>query len=372
MFRRFQNLTFLSGILLIIILISIKIILDKYFQTKQDRIRIGIPIKTVEQRQALGQFFPDNREIANANYIELTSGWREFFTLQQAGLEPQLVLEVNKQELIGNQFHTLKQIDSMLCNFQQRYDSILTIEQIGESAFNHLPIKAVKISDFPAQNEDEPTVLFTAAHHANEPLGIEICLYIIDYLCNNYQQNQKVRQWINKTEIWFVPVINPDGYQLVTNNKSIIIWRKNLRDNNSDGKFTPEMDGVDLNRNYAFNWGIEGDRFPSSNYYPGLFPFSEPETQAIRDLAKREHFSIHLDFHSAGEVILYPVSIDSSGHDDEIIKFATGIARHIKKRGKFSHYTVAPMNNRVGQCSLWMYIVQENAEAAFWILDKIS
>ena len=71
-----------------------------------------------------------------------------------------------------------------------------------------------------------------------------------------------MKKWVDNLEIWFVPVVNPDGYQFVFNNQSQIIWRKNLRDNNNDGKFSPEIDGVDLNRNYDYHWAIEGDRFP--------------------------------------------------------------------------------------------------------------
>jgi len=397
MARRLQNLTFLFGLFIIILLISIKLILGKYFQEKEDRIRIGITIKEEKQRQALKKFFPDTKEIDKAGNIEVTARWKEFFALQKAGLDPELILEINKHALIDSQFYTLNQVDSIL-NFHQDNDkSIFMVEKIGESAHNNFPIKAVKISDFPEQSDDEAAILFTAAHHGNEPLGVEICLYIIDYLCANYQENQEVQQWVDNTEIWFVPMMNPDGYQLVMNDKFPVIWRKNLRDNNDDGEFIPENDGVDLNRNYDYNWSVEGDTFPSSNYYPGPCPFSEPETRTIRDLARREHFAIHLDFHSAGEVILYPTHDDHSEKNNNIIEFAGQYARKIKKRGKFSHYTIAPMNNRVGQCSPWMFnelgilsltieagdsyfpsksdrdeIIEENLKAVFWIMDKLA
>jgi len=366
--------------------------IEKY--SKEDKIRIGITIKTEEQQNLVRRFFPNEKNIDKATYLEFTTGWNEFFALQQAGLEPELVIEVNKQELIDTQFHTLQQVDSILNAHEKQYSSIINIQRIGESAFYKLPIRAIKISDFPLQDEDEPSVLFTAAHHANEPLSVEICLYIIDYLCQNYQIDPKVKHWVDNLEIWIVPVINPDGHQLVINDQSRIIWRKNLRDNNNNGKFTPEIDGVDLNRNYDYNWGINRDQFPHSSFYPGPFPFSEPETQAIRNLAERERFVVHLDFHSAGEVILYPFS---NPQDKKVIATAKEIARNIKKRSEGDYYSIVPMNDRVGQCSLWMYnelgvlsfiveagdsyvpagdeidlIVKENANAAFWILEHYS
>ncbi len=369
--------------------------LDRHINPSDEKIRIGINIKTEAQRETLKKYFPDMPEIERAKYIEVSTRWKEFFLFQREGLEPELILEINKQEWIDDRFHTLQQINSILKSLENQYNSICKLEKIGESAFYNLPITGVKISDFPYQNEDEPSVLFTAAHHANEPLGVEICLNLINYLCNNYVVDNKVKQWVDNLEIWFVPVVNPDGYQLVMNNESKIIWRKNLRDNNKDGKFSSEIDGVDLNRNYDFNWAVEGDRFSNSHYYPGAFSFSEPETQAIRDLAKRERFVFHLDFHSAGEMILYPINNLSSPQDEKTIEMAKEIARNIKKNEIFSHYSIAPMNDKVGQCALWMYnelgvlsfiveagdsyfpsgdaiqqIVEQNSKAAFWILDK--
>ena len=66
--------------------------------------------------------------------------------MQQAGLEPELIFEVNKQELIDTQFHTLQQVDSILLTYKKQYSSILIIEKIGESAFHKLPVTAIKIS----------------------------------------------------------------------------------------------------------------------------------------------------------------------------------------------------------------------------------
>lgn len=91
----------------------------------------------------------------------------------------------------------------------EQYRLILRVEKIGESAFYKHPIKAVVISDFPWSDEVEPAVLFTAAHHANEPIGVVICLEVIDYLCKHYFDDDRVNNGINHLEIWFVPVVNP-------------------------------------------------------------------------------------------------------------------------------------------------------------------
>ncbi len=104
-----------------------------------------------------------------------------------------------------------------------------------------------------------------------------------------------------------MPMVNPDGHFIVQEIESY--WRKNARDNNNNGNFDMSGDGVDLNRNYGFNWGLNdegssGD--PSSDVFRGSGPFSEPETQAIRDLCLDHDFTIALNYHAYGSWMLIP------------------------------------------------------------------
>ena len=76
-------------------------------------------------------------------------------------------------------------------------------------------------------------------------------------LLDGYLRDRKVRDLINTTELWFVPVANPDGYDF-TFEPGQRLWRKNLRDNDGDGVITPG-DGVDPNRNFAYKWGYDNE-----------------------------------------------------------------------------------------------------------------
>ena len=80
---------------------------------------------------------------------------------------------------------------------------------------------------------------------------------LMHYYLDNYPRDRKVREILNTTEVWFVPVANPDGYDF-TFKPGQRLWRKNLRDNNGDGVITPG-DGVDPNRNYAYKWGYDNE-----------------------------------------------------------------------------------------------------------------
>ncbi len=113
---------------------------------------------------------------------------------------------------------------------------------------------------------------------------------------------------VDRTELWFVPVANPDGYDY-TFTEGNRLWRKNLRDNDGDGVITG-FDGVDLNRNFPYRWGYDNEGsspVPSSDTYRGTAPASEPETRALDRLMRRIGFEFQINYHSAAELLLYGV-----------------------------------------------------------------
>ncbi|NND33632.1 MAG: T9SS type A sorting domain-containing protein [Saprospiraceae bacterium] len=181
------------------------------------------------------------------------------------------------------------------------------------------PIQWLKISDNPNTEESgEPQMLYTALHHAREPISMTQLIFYMWYLLENYAVNDDIKYLINNVEMYFVPCVNPDGYVY---NETIRPdgggrWRKNRR-NNGDGTF-----GVDLNRNYGHQWGHDNvgssDR-TQSEVYRGIAPFSEPETQAIRELVMQHDFKIALNYHSWGGFLIYPFGFDNGPAEDERI-----------------------------------------------------
>ena len=158
---------------------------------------------------------------------------------------------------------------------------------------------ALKLSDNPSKNESaEPDILYMSLHHAREWITVETILYVIDYILNNYQSNSTIGKIVNNTELWFVPVVNPDGFDYSQymrddiNNTNSNQWRKNLNESNGIAGFQDNDwargDGVDLNRNYGYQWGYDnsGSSANTNNQlYRGTAAFSEVETQLVRDLA---------------------------------------------------------------------------------------
>jgi len=372
-------------------------IVFKWKTGNSEKVTVRIDVAESRQKSLIEKYLPAKVNLKNVKYLEASVNWKQFFQLQKAGLNPELQVEVEHDDLIDDNYHTFSEITYLLKLYSRDYAHIVSLEKIGYGSQTHLPIWALKISDNPQLDEQEPAVLFTGVHHAKEILSAEVCLYLINYLCKNYDVKPEVNHWVNNEEIWIVPVINPDGHYWVMDQKFSLFWRKNMKDNNSNGIFELETDGVDLNRNYDFNWNADGDPDPRSWHYRGPYPFSESETKAIRDLTFREKFVFHLDFHSYGEVILYPWENFTAPPDRElVIEIAGEIARHIKKRNCFDHYTIRPLNGKLGQCSVWMHgkagvlsyivevgdshipeardvnpIVEENAKAGFYALDRV-
>jgi hypothetical protein len=151
-----------------------------------------------------------------------------------------------------------------------------------------------------------PAVLFSATQHAREWIAPEIDRRLLFHYIDAWRANDReVRKLLQTTELWFVPVMNPDGYQYSFEHERL--WRKNLRDNNGDGQ-TQVGDGVDPNRNYPSHWGYDEEGssgIQSSETYRGPSPASEPETQAMIGLFDDIGFEFMVNYHSNGQWLLY-------------------------------------------------------------------
>lgn len=174
----------------------------------------------------------------------------------------------------------------------------------------------VKITKDVAVPNARPQVLYTAVHHAREPISLSETIFYMWYLLENYATNDEVKDIVDNTELYFIPVVNPDGYiyNETTNPSGGGMWRKNRR-NFNDGTF-----GVDNNRNYDY-W-INGDANQSiwnttgisadatGETYPGTAAFSEPETQAVQFFVDNHHFKFALNAHTYSDLLLYPYGYD--------------------------------------------------------------
>ncbi len=148
----------------------------------------------------------------------------------------------------------------------------------------------------------KPGVFYHGLQHAREWITGSVVLYLADHLVSNYDGDTCIQDLVNRTDFYLVPVMNPDGYSYTWTN--VRLWRKNRRPN-ANGSF-----GVDLNRNWGYQWGFSSNgssNNPSSETFRGTAPFSEPETQVMRDFVlSHANVVAHMDYHSYGEIIMWP------------------------------------------------------------------
>ncbi|HLT46695.1 MAG TPA: M14 family zinc carboxypeptidase [Rubricoccaceae bacterium] len=223
----------------------------------------------------------------------------------------------------------------------------------------------VEISDHPGVDEGEPEALYTGVHHAREPGSMMAVLYFMYYLAEQYETNPEVRDLVDERRLFFVPVVNPDGYVFneTTDPDGGGMWRKNLRDN-GDGSF-----GVDVNRNYGYEWGYDdvgSSPLPGSETYRGPAPFSEPEIVALRDfLEGGRRVSMAFNYHTYSDLLLYPwgYTPDLQTPDDDVFAALGDTLTHVNGytygQGSITLY----LTN--GGAYDWMYGEQETKPKAF-------
>ena len=209
---------------------------------------------------------------------------------------------------------------------------ITKIVNIGKTV-NGQDIIAMKVSQRADTTRDgkKPSVLYTSAQHAREWITPEMNRRLMHHVIDKYGTDPKITNIVNKNELWFVPVANPDGYDF-TFEPDNRMWRKNLRDNNDDGVIDAG-DGVDLNRNYKTKWGYDNEGSSpntASETYRGPSAGSEPETKALDNFARRIGFQFLVNYHSAAQLLLYGTGwqVSTPTPDDAIYEAMAGDDEH--------------------------------------------
>ena len=301
-------------------------------------------------KELVKKFQTEERDIASykpGEYIDLVvnsieekalkADKNDFFTFQTEN-------ELKDNVTTSKSKNQYRDYETMLIELQQLAEDnpeICKLYDIGDSwgkiyaengesnydNYNH-EIWAIKLSDNVTEEEDEPSVFFFGEHHARELISLEVTMAVLHELIDNYGTDANATERIDNTQIWFVPLVNPNGHK-VAHSGLDNMWRKNIRDNNENHIFNTSNnsgygdDGVDPNRNYGFAWGPVGcSATPDGPTYNGPEEFSEPETQAIKQLMDDHNFVAGITYHSYSELVLFPYgySENSKAPDHQALK----------------------------------------------------
>jgi hypothetical protein len=301
------------------------------------------------------------------------SGWASHVEIED--LDRYFKEKINVDGNLGS-YHTYTEMVEELQRVAAAYPNITRLVDIGDSwektqGIAGRDIWALKISDNPEMEERrEPDVLIVGCHHARELITVEIPLAIIQTLTENYAVDSRIKFLVDHREIWIVPMLNPDGHVYVEEVDSW--WRKNR---NTNGSSNASHQGVDLNRNYSFQWGYDNvgsSPYPQSETYRGLSPFSEPESQALKSLVEKHHFALSLSYHSFGNLFLFPWGYIKADTEDHTT---------FKKLGKMytrqNGYTYGNTKDGIiyktnGEMNDWMYGEQKSKDKAYGVTIEVG
>jgi hypothetical protein len=266
-------------------------------------------------------------------------------------------------------FHTYSETEAYLDSIAAAFPAITTEKDSIGASLEGRALWAIKVSDNPDVDEDEGEILFDGVTHAREIMTVEMCLHYLNYLCSNYGVDPLATFLVDNREIWFVPIVNPDGfvYNETTNPNGGGLWRKNRR-LNAGGCY-----GVDNNRNYSVGWGgINGSPDPCNEQYRGTAPNSEPENQVMEAFIDSRQFTVHQSFHSAAALVLLPWGYDHTVQtpDDSLLR-AIG-----DEMARDSGYLVGQpgevLYNAAGNAFDWSYGETTNHDKIFAYTTEIS
>ena len=252
---------------------------------------------------------------------------------------------------------TFAEVVTELDNMRALYPNLISARQSLGLSVESRDLWMVKISDNPDADETEQEILYTGLHHAREPQSMTTLIYFMWYMLENYGTDATVTNLVDNRELYFVPVVNPDGYvyNQQTNPGGGGMWRKNRR-NNGNGTF-----GVDLNRNYGYRWGHDNSGSSpttSSETYRGTSAFSEPETQVMRNFALSRQFRMANNYHSYGNLLIFPWGFIANFYTPDHTTYQAW-GQNITQ---FNNYTDGTANQTVG------YLV--NGEANDWLYGE--
>jgi len=242
----------------------------------------------------------------NEGYMTVFASYEELLALNLAGFNVVVVadlIEYIETLELEPEYHTYPEVVSELTQIETDHPSIAEVFSLGTS-FEGRDIPGIKISDNVGTEESEPEVLIFALHHAREAATVEVAMYIINQLTDNYGTNDDVTFLVDNREIYIIPVVNPDGKVYDDSGGAFgegQYWRKS-RQPCSGGT------GTDLNRNYGYQWGGSGSSGACvSETFRGNNPFDAPETAAVKDFVEgHPDITMLLSYHSYSRLVLWP------------------------------------------------------------------
>lgn len=309
-------------------LLLVLILLISFVKTEEIFQRVKIYYEDYKQIQELIESPNLNIIKIFPQYLDVVVESTDLEEVEKAGFKFEVVIDdiagyyknilADREGGVFGNYYKYSEMRQAIIDLQSRFPNLVKVDSLSIRSIENRALYLIKISNSPGSNNGRPEVLISGAIHAYEPIGPSLCISDMTYLCEHYNPDPEIHWLVDYRQIYFIPVMNPDGY-VYNETYPSMMWRKNRRPN-SGGSY-----GVDLNRNYPYKWGydnIGSSPNPPAWNYRGTAPASEPETQAIINFVNTHNIRTWHNHHSPNDVLLIPFGyIDSYPWNDTLVYF---------------------------------------------------
>ena len=190
-------------------------------------------------------------------------------------------------------------------------------------------------------------VFFNGAHHALEWITSVLLMKFCENFARAYATGQPLRGYDVRaiwdwSSVYVMPMVNPDGVDLVLNGLSknhpyygqLLEWNKGYPDFSQ--VWQANIRGVDLNHNYDASWELSkqaepeyGITGPGPTRFSGSHPESEPEAKAVADFTRNHNFQLVMAYHSQGEVFYWDYQNLADARAKEILELFSKVSGYL-------------------------------------------
>jgi predicted deacylase len=224
----------------------------------------------------------------------------------------------------------------------ERYPDIISLSSIGQSVEGR-DLLLIKLG------KGEKKILLCGTHHAREYISSSYLMRMTEAYARAWESksaygNYDVAAILDKMTITIVPMVNPDGVNLVNNGLKAVTDQEAVAAmamvRSSYREWKANINGVDLNRQYPAHWEEKYDNVgkPASENYKGPTYASEPEIKAMMALTREEDFILAASFHTKGNMIFWA---DSGTYD-----LIPGVKDMAKRMSKLTGYELMPVSEK--------------------------
>ena len=259
--------------------------IDNLFITKGE-VYFSFEYKDKHELDKLSKIISIDHE-TNADIAYAYANKTEFENFLKQGIQYKIIQKeplsfIQQTKNNWNYYPTYTEYTEMMQAFADSFPDICKLHSLG--ALNSgREILIVQISDNVGQKENEPSFLYTSSMHGDELAGYILSLRLIDYILNEYNNQNRITNIVNEIDLWINPLANPDGAYAGGNQN---VWSATRYNAN----------WVDLNRNYPD---------PQDGQHPDGNPWQD-ETLFFMGLSDTVNFTISANMHGGVEVANYP------------------------------------------------------------------